>query len=101
MVCDELSKLETWVVLNKLSLNVSKTNYMILNNFEINHDIQLFIGRNLIKQVSETTFLLKLYKEYVIVKRTSHVLSKYSLNMLYVFNVHIKLKVVKFYLLWS
>ena len=101
MVCHELSKLETWFALNKLSLNVSKTNYMIFSNFKINHDIQLFIGRNVINRVSETKFLgviiddnlnwhshinevcRKLYKEYFFVKRASHVLSKYSLNMLY------------------
>ena len=57
MVCHELSKLETWFALNKLSLNVSKTNYMLFSNFKINHDIQLFIGRNVINRVSETKFL--------------------------------------------
>ena len=101
MVCHKLSKLETWFALNKLSINVSKTNYMIFSNFNINHDIQLFIGRNLISRVSETKFLgviiddnlnwhshinevcRKLYNGYFIVKRASHVLSKYSLNMFY------------------
>ena len=95
MVCHELSKLETLFALNKLSLNVSKTNYMIFSNFKINHDIQLFIGRNVINRVSViiddnlnwhnyiNEVCRKLYKGYFIVKRASHVLSKYSLNMLY------------------
>ena len=52
-----ISKLETWFALNNLSLNVSKTNYMIFSNFKINHDIQLFIGRNEISRVSEIKFL--------------------------------------------
>ena len=56
MVCHELSKLETWFALSKLSLNVSKTNYMIFSNFRINHDIHLFIGRNVLNRVSETKF---------------------------------------------
>ena len=74
---------------------------MIFSNFKINHDIQLFIGRNVINRVSETNFFgviiddnlnwhshinevcRKLYKGYFIVKKASHVLSKYSLNMLY------------------
>ena len=102
MVCHEISKLETWFAFNKLSLDVSKTNYMIFSNFKINHDFQLFIGRNVISRVSETKFLgviiddnlnwhsrhinevcRKLYKGYFIVKRASHVLSKYPPNMLY------------------
>ena len=57
MVCHELSKLETWFALNKLSPNLSKTNYIIFSNFKINHGIQLFIGRNLPNRVSETKFL--------------------------------------------
>ena len=57
MVCHELSKLETWFALNKLSLNDSKTNYIIFSHFKINHDIQLFIVINVINRVSETKFL--------------------------------------------
>ena len=101
MLCHELSKLETWFALNKLSLNVSKTNYMLFSHFKIDHDIQLFIGRNMINRVGDNKFLgviigdnlnwhshmnevcRKLYKGYFIVKRASHVLSKHSLNMLY------------------
>ena len=30
---------------------------MIFSNFKINHDIQLFIDRNVINRVSETKFL--------------------------------------------
>ena len=74
---------------------------MIFSNFKINHDIQLFIGINLINRVIGTKFLcviiddnlnwhshinevcMKLYKGYFIVKRASHVLSKQSLNMLH------------------
>ena len=40
-----------------MSHNVSKKNYMIFSNFKINHDIQLFIGRNLINRVIGTKFL--------------------------------------------
>ena len=74
---------------------------MIFSNFKIIHDIHLFIGRNVLNRVSETKFDViiddnlnwhshkkneicrKLYKGYVIVKRASHGLSKYSLHMLY------------------
>ena len=57
MVCQEVSKLETWFALNKLSLNVSRTNLIIFSNFKTNHDIHLFLGRNEISRVSESTFL--------------------------------------------
>ena len=34
-VCEELTKLNIWFALNKLSLNVSKTNYMVFGNRNI------------------------------------------------------------------
>ena len=61
MVCHELSKLENWFKSNKLSIHFSTSNYMIFRNCKINHDIQLFIGRNLNNRVSEIKFSCVVY----------------------------------------
>ena len=41
----ELSKLSKWFSVNKLSLNVRKTSYMIFGNRHVNNDIIICIDR--------------------------------------------------------
>ena len=54
----ELDKLYTWFSVNKLSLNASKTNYMIFGKRKINCDVDIKINNNQITRVNiMTTFL--------------------------------------------
>ena len=53
----ELEKLNEWFALNKLSLNVSKTNFMRFGNRHYNGKIELRIGIKEIEGVFVTKFL--------------------------------------------
>ena len=53
----ELNKLNTWFAVNKLSLNVSKTNYMLFSRSKINFEIKILINDNVIERVFVTKFL--------------------------------------------
>ena len=57
---NEIVKIREWLNNNKLSLNISKTNYMIMTNrkkVQQNDDFQLSIDGQTISQVNETKFL--------------------------------------------
>ena len=53
----ELDKLNTWFIINKLSLNVSKANYILFGNRKVHSDLDIKIHNNKITRVSETKFL--------------------------------------------
>ena len=53
----ELDKLYTWFSVNKLSLNASKTNYMVFGRRKINCDVDKKINSNQITRVNKTKFL--------------------------------------------
>ena len=100
-ICNELMKLKKWFALNKLSLNITKTNYMIFCKIKYKDNIQISIGNKLIDKVNETKLLgviigdqlnwlshikqivTKLHKNYYIIKKASRLLSMASLTMLY------------------
>ena len=67
-ICNELMKLKKWFALNKLSLNITKTNYMIFCKTKYKDNIQIDIGNKL--------------NNYII-KKASRLLSMASLTMLY------------------
>ena len=52
----ELDKLYIWFSVNKLSLNVSKTNYLVFVNHKINCDLDIQIHNGQITRVSKTKF---------------------------------------------
>ena len=54
---EELKKLNLWFKVNKLSLNLSKTNYMIFSNVDSNLNIDLNINGSSIERVHVTKFL--------------------------------------------
>ena len=56
---NELKKLNTWFNVNKLSLNVSKTKYMIFHscNKKVNKQIDIRLNETLIERVEVTKFL--------------------------------------------
>ena len=43
VVNSELDKLNTWFIINKLSLNVSKTNYILVGNRQVHSDLDIKI----------------------------------------------------------
>ena len=56
---DELAKIVTWLKAHKLSLNLTKTNFMIFHprQKKINVEVPLVMENTIIKQVVETKFL--------------------------------------------
>ena len=50
-VCQVLMKMDTWFLINKLSLNVSKTNYMLFGKRSLNIDIFIQIRNTVIERV--------------------------------------------------
>ena len=56
-VNNELSKLNEWFSINKLSLNVKKTNCMVFGKKHINETLKIRINNEDIVKVSETKFL--------------------------------------------
>ena len=53
----ELSKLSKWFSINKLSLNVKKTSYMVFGNRHVNNNIKIRIDMEEIEKVHVTKFL--------------------------------------------
>ena len=53
----ELDRLYRWFSVNKLSLNASKTNYMIFGKRKINCDVDIQINNKQITRLNKTTFL--------------------------------------------
>ena len=100
-VNNELSKLNEWFSINKLSLNVKKTNFMVFGNKHINETLKIRINNEDIVKVSETKFLgiyidfrlnwkkhiqnisNKVSKCIAIIYRASRVLNETALIMLY------------------
>ena len=98
---NELDKLQNWLRLNKLSINVNKTNYIIFSNKKEKQDYELSLNDVKIKNVNSTKNLSvyidnKLtWKEYIssvcqkvakctaIINRIKHIVNKDSLSFLY------------------
>lgn len=100
-VTAELSRIKQWFDVNKLSMNLSKTKYIIFsnNNATVNFDLQ--IENVVIERVFENKFLglildqklswkphvahvqTKMSKTIAILHKTKHFLNKCSLQMLY------------------
>ena len=57
LLCLELDKLNIWFAVNKLSLNASKTNFMIFSNCTIRENIKIRINNYVIDRVHVTKFL--------------------------------------------
>ena len=104
VVNSELSKLSEWFCVNKLSLNIKKTNYIIFGNRPIPQNdahLQLSLNDTIITQVFDTKFLgvyldnkltwkvhishlkLKLSRGVGIMRRVQHIVPRKSLLMLY------------------
>ena len=100
-ICGELSKLNKWFAVNKLSLNVEKTNFIEFMNHKVKDEFIIKIGDKMIQRVFKTKFLgviiddklnwkehikyisAKLSKTTAILFKSKMVLDKYSLRTLY------------------
>ena len=56
-VCNELQKLKVWFMINKLSLNINKTNFMLFTNRKVSDNIMLKIDNHVIERVYSTKFM--------------------------------------------
>ena len=97
----ELVKLSIWFAINKLSLNVSKTNVMVFNNHPNTSNVTVCINDTNIEMVYVNTFLgvlidhklkwkehikmitSKLSKTIAIMNRTKYILDKNAPLILY------------------
>ena len=56
MINGGLEQLQTWFSVNRLSLNISKTNYMIFGNHRTTTDICVIISKKKINRLNSATF---------------------------------------------
>ena len=86
-LCDlvnmELIKLSKWFSVNKLSLNIRKTSYMLFGNRHVNDDIQICIDREELEKVHVTKFL-GVYIDYRLdwKRNIDHIMNKVSFTEL-------------------
>ena len=101
MINGGLEQLQTWFSVNRLSLNISKTNYMIFGNRRITADICVRINKEKTNRVNCTQFLgvviddklnwkshilsirSKLSKCCAIMYRASSLINKHGMHILY------------------
>ena len=101
IVSNELNKLKVWFDINKLSLNVSKTNYMLFSNSKLPQKLDISIKNHCIDKVDVTMFLgvlideklnwkqhinvvrSKLSKTISVIARSKKILNKDSMHTLY------------------
>ena len=101
IVSSELNKLKVWFDINKLSLNVSKTNYMLFSNSKLPQKLDISIKNHCIDKVDVTKFLgvlideklnwkqhinmvrSKLSKTFSVIARSKKILNKDSMHTLY------------------
>ena len=97
----ELDKLNTWFSVNKLSLNIQKTHYIVFGNKTIDGKVSVLINNKIIDRVYESKFLgvyidsrinwkyhidktrCKLSKSLSILYRASIVLDSHNLYIIY------------------
>jgi len=101
MINGGLEQLQTWFSVNRLTLNISKTNYMIFGNRRITANICVRINKEKISRVNNTQFLgvvideilnwkshilsirSKLSKWCAIMYRASSLINKHGMHFLY------------------
>ena len=86
----ELSKLSKWFSINKLSLNVKKTIYMLFGNIHVNNDIKIRIDREEIEKVRVTKFYIDYRFDWK--RHIHHIINKVSksISIIYRAIVHFK-----------
>ena len=101
VLCTKLDKMYTWYSVNKLSLNIAKTNYIVFSKHKQEQRVALKINDIAIERVDATKFLglvidqsvnwnnhinlvrSKLAKVASVLYKVSHVIDRSSLHTLY------------------
>ena len=91
VISRELTKLSRWFAINKLSLNVSKTNYMVFTYKKDISECQIHIDKFPIERVLVTKFLVVLIDEKLTWK-VKFVITKIKRSMAMLFKIKDKLK---------
>ena len=92
VISRELTKLRRWFAINKLSLNVSKTNYMVFKNKKDISECQIHINKFPIERVFVTKFLGVLIDEKLTWKEhINFVITKIKRSMAMLFKIKDKL----------
>ena len=95
-LCDlvnmELIKLSKWFSVNKLSLNIRKTSYMLFGNRQVNDDIQICIDREELEKVHVTKFV-GVYIDYQLdwKRHIDHIMNKVSKSISIIYRASQKL----------
>ena len=90
----ELEHLNVWFALNKLSLNVSKTNYMVFTNKILLGDAKIVINNHDVERVQTTKFLGVIIDEKLTWKyHIAHISGKINKNISVIYKVK---KVISF-----
>ena len=82
IVNNELAKIVIWLKVNKLSLNLTKTNFMIFHprQKKVNVNVPLTLENTVVKQVTETKFLSVLIDQHLSCKPHIYFVSKKNLE---------------------
>ena len=82
IISQQLNKLHNWFAVNKLSLNINKTNYMVFGKGRVTSDIAVTINQNIIERIYDTTFLGIIIDDKISWK--AHKKSKLAMLSLYI-----------------
>ena len=98
----ELSKLSKWFSINKLSLNVKKTSYMVFGNRHVNNNIKIRIDMEEIEKVHVTKFL-GVYIDYRLdwKRHIDHIINKVSKSISIIYRASQKLNETALLMLYN
>ena len=98
----EMSKLSKWFSINKLSLNVKKTSYMLFGNRHVNNDIKIRIDMEEIEKVHVTKFL-GVYIDYRLdwKRHIDHIINKVSKGISIIYRASQKLNETALLMLYN
>ena len=98
----ELIKLSKWFSVNKLSLNIRKTSYMLFGNRHVNDDIQICIDREELEKVHVTKFL-GVYIDYRLdwKRHIDHIMNKVSKSISIIYRASQKLNEIALLMLYN
>ena len=105
-LCDlvniEMSKLSKWFSINKLSLNVKKTSYMLFGNRHVNNDIKIRIDMEEIEK-STCYQILGVYIDYRLdwKRHIDHIINKVSKGISIIYRASQKLNETALLMLYN
>ena len=102
IVNSELDKLNVWFRVNKLSLNISKTNYILFGKKSISQNFHVLINGVTIERVEKTKFLgVYIDKFFSWCEHINYVHSKVSKSLGIIYKAKSKLNEMSLLLLYN